>query len=488
MKKLCYIVLSICLFAGCDRPAGMVEIGSDLYLPTDVPTEMPEVNVRDFGALGDGITDDRMALQRALNVGAGRVLVPNGIYLVGQGAGFWCLNVPAGAVLEGESRDGSVLKQAVVPGSVRLLEVTGANVTIRSLTLDGNRTAQAPDSHRAGVFASAPTGRVENLVLEDVQAQNFTGDGLYLFLNVFNVRLTRVVARDNDRDGFAAGGTVTGLLVEDSVFSGNKAQQFDSEPGVGGYVRDVIIRNSTVDAAGASGDYVLTVSGGSPSSRSSGWVVESSDIRGPVNVVWTDGTVFRGNTITNGTIKEALHVYRADAGFEAYDNTIANTLPGAPAVYLAGTGSGSAPSGVRLHGNTITAVPGPRSYTVRADGLVDLVLEDNVLTGAPLALIATNRDPAFSFQSAKIVHNTFIRAGTPGLAVGGNGPARLDVLEIGHNTFDPTSCPAMNLDADRAHAAKDIRLVGTTLAANCLQELAGTPTGALQSWGARWVQ
>ena len=42
------------------------------------------VSVRDFGAIGDGVTDDFAAFQRALSSGARRVLVPFGVYLISE--------------------------------------------------------------------------------------------------------------------------------------------------------------------------------------------------------------------------------------------------------------------------------------------------------------------------------------------------------------------------------------------------------------------
>src|SRR5687768_17173428 len=45
---------------------------------------LPDVaNVRDFGAVGDGVTDDGPAFQAALDTG-GNVFIPRGDYAVGQ--------------------------------------------------------------------------------------------------------------------------------------------------------------------------------------------------------------------------------------------------------------------------------------------------------------------------------------------------------------------------------------------------------------------
>ena len=50
--------------------------------------EKAPLNIRDFGAKGDGVTNDTGALQKALDAcgasGGGTVIVPEGVYLTGS--------------------------------------------------------------------------------------------------------------------------------------------------------------------------------------------------------------------------------------------------------------------------------------------------------------------------------------------------------------------------------------------------------------------
>lgn len=63
------------------------------------------VSVKDFGAVGNGVADDTVAIQAALTAGAGkRVYVPAGTYLVNQG-----LVIKSNTLLYGDG-DGSVIK------------------------------------------------------------------------------------------------------------------------------------------------------------------------------------------------------------------------------------------------------------------------------------------------------------------------------------------------------------------------------------------
>src|SRR5689334_17843502 len=87
------------------------------------------VNVRDFGAKGDGITDDRSAIQQALDAGAGHeVFFPVGTYLLSPDPGnLWCLRASAGTELRGEDRAGTKLIMAPQqPASIPLIRVENA--------------------------------------------------------------------------------------------------------------------------------------------------------------------------------------------------------------------------------------------------------------------------------------------------------------------------------------------------------------------------
>jgi len=74
---------------------------------TKVNTRMIDgatVNVKDFGAVGDGVTNDTTAIQAAIDSGAGTVYFPNGNYMITQ------INVNRDAcILQGECSRGAVL-------------------------------------------------------------------------------------------------------------------------------------------------------------------------------------------------------------------------------------------------------------------------------------------------------------------------------------------------------------------------------------------
>ena len=85
------------------------------------------VSVKDFGAVGDGVTNDTAAIQAALNA-SNVVYVPNGTYLCGA------LTFNSQNVLKGESRSGSTLTYTgstnFITGGVDLSRVGFENLTI----------------------------------------------------------------------------------------------------------------------------------------------------------------------------------------------------------------------------------------------------------------------------------------------------------------------------------------------------------------------
>lgn len=104
----------------------------------------PYLNVKDFGAVGDGVTDDRAAIVRAMTAASGgpALFFPPGVYIVAQdGANPYCLAMPGSDITMFGVYGKSILRQpAGLPNlSVSLLRIIDCDrVTLRDLTFDGN--------------------------------------------------------------------------------------------------------------------------------------------------------------------------------------------------------------------------------------------------------------------------------------------------------------------------------------------------------------
>jgi hypothetical protein len=449
------------------------------------------LDVRDHGAVGDGVTDDRTAIQATLAAAAqgDTVTLPIGTYLVGQGAGAWCLTVPVGVTLHGESRDGTVLLMAPgIADSVRLLQIDAPGVAVEDLTLDGNRAAQTADEHRAGVFSTAA-----DTVIRRVTARAFTGDGFYFYGGADRFVVDHALSIWHGRNGMTVGGAVAGGRVTDSQFFDSHAQQFDSEPGVASVISGLTITGCTFDGRGHSTDYVLTVSGGSPAARARDWLIAGNVINGGLHAVWADRITVRGNTGVNLTGHPHVSFYRSCADNVIEDNQgLDSSAPNIlGTINLTATGEGG-PVRTVIRRNRLVS----DTFAVRAEGGSSVEIYDNELVGpgsaspgAGIYLRAT--DAAKPFAHAVIRRNRIVNFGSVALKVDGNGSAALSLLDLQDNVLVDSAGTMLGgyaLNNDGQGAARVIRESGTVMLGGCVHKLVGAaPAGAAsggtdQSW------
>jgi hypothetical protein len=444
------------------------------------------INVNDFGATGDGVTDDRASMQAALDsaVSGDIVWVPVGRYVTGKGSGFWCLRVPPGVRLLGESRDASVLVQAAgVGGSVRLLQLDGAGATVDTMTLDGQKALQTADEHRAGTFAQAA-----DITVRNVTSQNFTGDGFDFYAGTDRLLLDNCSALGNGRDGIGIIGQSDGGRIVNTIARGNRAQQFDTEPG-GGVVSNMTVSGCTIDGAGST-DYAMTIAGGAPAgvlSFARGWLVEDNVINGGIEVVWAKGIRIRRNVVTNPTPKANVTVYRTCDDVIIEDNDLfTGYFPSVMGVIqVEGTAEGG-PSRVVVRRNWMTA----SVFGVFVEGAVSVDIDDNDMIGPGIAsasgigVYIRTTVAVRPLISALVRRNRIRNFGALGLGAYNVGTAKINLLAVTDNVFDdnssaPTMHSAMYLN-DGNGAVLDARVGGNFTLGGCTALLASLPpAGAL---------
>jgi Ca2+-binding RTX toxin-like protein len=184
-------------------------------------------DVRDFGARGDGVTDDTAAIQAAIDAASAnegsRVYLPGSTYLVSpsDAADGGGLALKSGVFLQGDGISATVIRMAPgvadVPGVVR---VVGGFVGARDLTIDGGGQGA---SGQVDGWVSGPN---DDVFLDGVAVSHASGYGFDLrgTDNTFN--LVNCVARSNGLDGVISDGQENSY-VHDSVAANNNGNGFN---------------------------------------------------------------------------------------------------------------------------------------------------------------------------------------------------------------------------------------------------------------------
>ena len=188
------------------------------------------VSVKDFGAVGDGVTDDTVAIQAAIDSmssGANTVVLSKGDYLITA-----TINIPhklkligAGSTFFNNGGAASTLRKAASLSGPAIY-ITGAGTSLEQLAIQGV-------TGNSGVGIQITAGRV---YLRDVGVFNMGGDGIRVGEDAGGVncnlwRLDQVYLKNNLGNGLyvsegstaaadANGGTATHLDIQTNTLSG----------------------------------------------------------------------------------------------------------------------------------------------------------------------------------------------------------------------------------------------------------------------------
>jgi hypothetical protein len=423
-------------------------------------------NVKDiaFEVIVNGSRDESASIQKAIktcaDAGGGDVFFPVGVYsLKNAGSNAFCIKLANKVRLVGESRAGSILKQAENLGSsVRLVQIESDDCGLSNLTLDGNKAKQSVNEQRHGIFVVS----ANRLLVENVTSQNFTGDGFYIGSNVRQVTFSNVLATLNNRDGIALAnnGNISDVKIINSTFINNAVQQIDSEPkplenapeipteNFLGQVNNVTISGCIIDPGNSDG-YAVTCSGGSrkDKDRSHGWTLTGNIIKGSVTVVWCDDVCITGNIIDNPTTLPCVEIKRTAENIVVTGNRLKlsqTSTPNASAIFIYGAKTFDTPSLVSIANNTI-AVSDPRCFSVRAQGAESVSIMGNQIDGGLIQIRATAFGSAV-FRSAMIIGNTIANVrlsetnsnGAAIVCTGDKQPpaaGRFSIVDISHNVI-----------------------------------------------------
>ena len=262
---------------------------------------LPTANVRDFGARGDGLTDDTDAFRDCINSlrpTGGVVVVPNGTYVIDPLRGVvlidnLTLSLTQGAVLKAKAVQAS--QSSVITGrSVRNVAVVGGTVV-------GERNGHIGTGGEWGVgvdFRGCSDARIEQVTVRECW-----GDGIYIGADAGRgcngVAIRNCISRQNRRQGLSITACV-GAVVQDCDFSDTEGTApeagIDIEPNNEDIVRDVKIVNCTMLRNAGFG---TTVVGSTVSAVSLSANRIESNRRGGILVLSAMGTAIESNIIQN---------------------------------------------------------------------------------------------------------------------------------------------------------------------------------------------
>jgi len=381
--------------------AGVMAVGGSGKSADAATVATPDwLNVMNYGAAGDGTTDDTAALQQAISAAApGQVVyLPVGVYSVS-----YPLSVPNGVIVQGSyslqqsgnetSSDwGAVLKPTSsfsnsateYPGSAVFICLTGtARQHFQSFLIDGSASA-------TGVDGIAGYGNSSAVIIDGVGVYAATGNGVGAYQSSSSAfpdgwLLQNVVCQNITGIGFALDSTdLTAVNCHAQTCGGDAWSVYGANSRFIGCRADLSANGFTVDATGgdpgnAFNDSYSFIGCGTQRNRRNGLnIVDAYTGTSPMaaNILVTgcsfDGDGINGTSSTSGTAPggggyagiavnglNIVHITGSTINAMTIDVTA-----GAPewGITTSLSASGSrAPVAVTVDGTTITAVSGPVS-------------------------------------------------------------------------------------------------------------------------------
>lgn len=197
-----------------------------VYVPSNTPryhwqrANAAEINVRWFGARGDGTTDDTAKINAAIGIaaalGTSEVLVPPGVYMIEPVKAHIVMKSNVSLRLSTDTILMAIANDSQLYSVIYAYDVK--NIKISGGTIIGDRTTHSGSGGEWG-YGIALHG-VANAEIADVEVKDFWGDGIIITdlddkgtSPCTDIHVRRVYSHNNRRQGLSAihwiGGSIT---------------------------------------------------------------------------------------------------------------------------------------------------------------------------------------------------------------------------------------------------------------------------------------
>lgn len=335
--------------------------------------QMSIINVKDFGATGDGTTDDTAAIQDAINsveLSGGTIYLPKGIYKISD-----TLELLNGVTLLGDGEESTFIN--MTNGDVHAIHADDkGSISLENFILTGPATGTG-----CGIRLEwTANGNTPYITMRNIWVRNFGSDGIQLETPIVS-HLDKVLSFDNGGHGFnfshagtsttltscwARGNAQAGYYFYQSVYMSLVSCAADNN-GVGYFVEDA--QSISFHSCGSEGSTMNGVP-----YNGFGWVIDNSSI---INLhgCWITDNRNIGVWVTNGANGVQLNV--------------ADNSPSVDAVYFFQTDGGTNSTIYDLHNTTGNNIA-TDSVLIINDGTGGIVANGEITSQDAMNVVGTS--------------------------------------------------------------------------------------------------